>query len=211
MDTGLLFADIGFLFRFLPAFLILYALTPQKYRNVVLFFGSILYYGLLEPRFVAVLLVYTVLNWVFAKEGSAGRLFLLVFLDLSLLAVIKIIAVRNGQTGLGGIPLGTSFYLFKMISFQADLYRGKIEKRPDFLSTAAYFVLFPQLLQGPIARYGEVFPEGGGRKLSPLAMEEGLELLLCGVSMKILLADRLGMFFGGKRRVAVVFRCESAV
>jgi len=42
----MLFSSITFLFYFLPVFLIIYFLTPQKYKNIPVLVFSLLFYFL---------------------------------------------------------------------------------------------------------------------------------------------------------------------
>ena len=93
------------------------------------------------------------------------------------------------------LPLGLSFFLFKMISFQIDVYRGEMVQKPGFRQTAVYFVMFPQLVSGPIMR----FHEGGfgeeEREYSWEKVEEGLQYFIAGLGTKVLLADRLAILW----------------
>ena len=63
------------------------------------------------------------------------------------------------------MPIGISFFTFKMISFQVDNYRGRIKEEQSFASVAAFFCMFPQIVSGPIMRYEDylknpfLFPE----------------------------------------------------
>lgn len=202
IDSGLLFSGIWFMFRFLPVFLLIYVITPPRYRSISLFFGSLVYYAALEPHFVWVLLLWTLINALLAAPKSRWRMVILVSLDAALLLAAKIYAVKNADTPL---PIGISFYLFKMISFQADLYSGKLEQKPSFFRTAGYFVMFPQLLEGPIAGFGELYPGDGipanGRKGYLQQAETGLQLLMAGVCMKVLLADRFALLWAEITRI----------
>ena len=59
----MLFSSVGFLFRFLPVFMILYLIIPAKYRNIVLLAGSLVFYGVGEPYFVLLLIFSIVVNY----------------------------------------------------------------------------------------------------------------------------------------------------
>ena len=61
----MLFSSLVFIFRFLSLFMLIYFLTPEKYRNMVLFAGSIIFYAAGEPRFVMIMLGSVCLNYVF--------------------------------------------------------------------------------------------------------------------------------------------------
>ncbi len=192
-----MFSGIVFLFRLLPAFIIIYLLTPQRYRSISMFFGSLIYYAAIEPHFVWILLLLVMLNALLAAPRSRWRMLLLVSLDVALLAAAKIRCVTAQGAAL---PVGISFYVFKMISFQADLYTGRLEQKPSFFQAAEYFVMFPQLLQGPIAGYGELY-SGNTHKAGIREAEEGVSLLMTGVCMKVLLADQLGLMWEQIRRI----------
>ena len=63
----MVFSSFEFLFRFLPVFLLMYYVTPQKWKNAVLFAGSILFYTAGEAEYVVLLLASVVINYVFGR------------------------------------------------------------------------------------------------------------------------------------------------
>ena len=60
----MLFSSIEFLFRFLPVFMLIYLLVPEKYRNIVLLSGSLIFYGVGEPYYVLLLIFSIVVNYI---------------------------------------------------------------------------------------------------------------------------------------------------
>ena len=112
-------------------------------------------------------------------------------MDVAVLIAFKALGVFVSGSLL---PLGISFYLFKMISYQADLYRGEIADSPGFMDTALYFMVFPQIAQGPIMRYEEGRTYAL-RYYSLEGFEDGLQYFVIGLSMKVLLADRLAILW----------------
>ncbi len=220
------FSGLGFIFRFLPVFLVLYYVTPAEYRNAILFLGSMVFYAVGEPHFIVLLLFLTVADWLIGrqigKKGRAGAvwLFLAILLNGGVLVGCKIASLTVDASLL---PLGLSFYIFKMLSYEADLYRGVIPRSPAFIDAAAYFTMFPQVTEGPIMRYsdgftdrvgGELIPGhashahrprhavpadvvghsdivGHGRRVHADGIEDGLICFIIGLSMKVLLADRI--------------------
>ncbi len=186
----IVFSGLEFLFRFLPIFLLVYYITPARYRNAVLFLGSIVFYAFGEPAMVGVLLAMVVLNYVLAGYGKTGWR-LMIILNIGVLVTAKALALLVPSIHL---PLGISFYIFKMISFQADLHSGKLYKRPSFYATAAYFTMFPQITQGPIMRCeNESFL--APRKIRISDIDDGLTFLCMGMSLKVLVADRIGILW----------------
>ena len=208
------FSGLVFIFRFLPVFLILYSLVPHKYRDAVLFAGSLVFYASGARLFVVLLLFLVVLNFLFGemvwkmpgrrKQLSSRKPMLaaIIAIDAAVLVVCKVLALKVRASLL---PLGLSFFIFKMISYQVDLYRGKMRRRPNFWQTAAYFAMFPQIAQGPIMRFSQGWQERPShirrrtvyveRTLSWQKAEDGLVFFIIGLGMKVLIADRLGILW----------------
>ncbi len=197
------FSDLFFLFRFLPVFLIIYYAVPAGYRMLVLLAGSLFFYGYGDLRHIFLLIVSMGVNialagWMYRKretvEGKGDRriLFLILALDAGLLAGFK--AWNAFEPG-SPLPLGLSFYTFKMISFQIDLYRGVMQKKPRVLETAVYFTLFPQIASGPIMRYRSGLIAGLKREGRWMSLEQGLGWFAIGLATKVLLADRLDILW----------------
>lgn len=93
------------------------------------------------------------------------------------------------------LPLGISFYTFQMISYVADVYMGKIESPGTLLEFAAYVSMFPQLIAGPIVQFKEVSQQLRQRPLRLRALEQGLELFCLGLGSKVLLANKISIFW----------------
>lgn len=90
-----------------------------------------------------------------------------------------------------GLPLGISFYIFKLISYVADVYMRKTEPG-DFFHVLLYTVTFHQVAQGPITRYAEMAEEMDHRCCSAEDLAEGLWRFTVGLAKKTVLADHLG-------------------
>ena len=199
------FSDLNFIFRLLPIFLIIYYIMPASLRKWALLLGSLGFYYLNEPRLILVLVVMSVINLLFAKlikrTTSKVPLAIIVVLNVSVLGLFKF----SKLAGLSLIiPLGLSYYIFKMISYQVDLYSGKIEE-VSFIKATDYFLMFPQIISGPIARFSYVennpmWLKAEGAKKERLfkiltQIEEGLKLMACGLFMKTIIADHLAVLW----------------
>lgn len=201
------FASLEFIFRFLPIFLLIYFLVPSKGKDIVLLLGSFFFYAVGEPVFILVLVAATGLNYYWGRRiwklGSGfsiaqwqhrqrkKALVSAVVFDVTLLVVFKFLGTFVDASLL---PLGISFYIFKMISYQADIIRGEIWGKPKFHYTALYFMMFPQVVSGPIMRYNEGEFDLG-RICSWEQFEDGLKYFILGLGMKVLLADRLAILW----------------
>ena len=217
----MLFSSVGFLFRFLPIFMIVYLMIPAKYRNIILLAGSLIFYGVGEPYFVLLLVFSVVVNFALsrymfwepkspqnnrkekAKRRRKRALILSMVFDFGILFVFKYWDfVAENVNGLMGnrlvpflalaLPLGISFYTFQMVSYQMDCYSGKVSKRAGFVAYATYICMFPQLIVGPIVRYGEVSERLTERRIRVRDLENGLKMFAAGLALKVLLANQIG-------------------
>ena len=202
------FSNLNFIFRAMPLFLIIYYIFPAKLRPWLLVIASIAFYVLNDWKFVALLLVATAINFVFAKlvsKKNKPAFVISIIFNAALLAGFKV----AGRLDHGiALPLGLSFYVFKMISYQVDLYRELI-KEVSFKGIAAYFIMFPQILSGPISRYSyveenvtwkqmpvEERPSKGQRLQNVLTLvEDGLRYFAIGLFMKVMVADHLAVLW----------------
>ena len=90
------------------------------------------------------------------------------------------------------LPIGISFYIFSMISYLGDVYTGKVEIEEDFSSVLLCWLMYPQLLMGPIVRYEQVQIELHTRKIIPRMIFDGIHRFAVGLAEKVLIADYCG-------------------
>jgi alginate O-acetyltransferase complex protein AlgI len=217
----MLFSSISFIFWFLPLFMIVYRIVPARYRNAVLVAGSLIFYGIGEPCFVLLLIFSILVNFwlnkiMFFKSKDQWKnrrhklrrrqkraLAAALIFDLGFLFLFKYwdFAASTFNMLAGGdyvpvlslaLPLGISFYTFQMISYQVDCYRGNIQQPASLLEFAAYISMFPQLIAGPIVRYGEIADRMRERAVDAKGLENGLKLFTVGLGLKVLLANQIG-------------------
>ena len=148
------FSDLTFIFRFLPVFIVAFYLTPYEFRTLTLLLGSLVFYGVGDIKMFPVLLGAVIINYLFSRAlkggGSKALLGFAIVLDALMLVEFKLLGQFVDSSFM---PIGVSFFTFKMISFQIDNYRGKVDEKAGFLDIAAYFVMFPQIVSGPIMRF----------------------------------------------------------
>lgn len=89
------------------------------------------------------------------------------------------------------LPLGISFYTLQVVGYCIDVYRGKYKPQQNFFKYMLFVSFFPQILQGPIARYDalgdQLFAE---HKFNYVQIKYGLQLMLWGYFKKMVIADR---------------------
>lgn len=90
------------------------------------------------------------------------------------------------------MPLGVSFYTFQTASYVIDVYRGKQKAERNPLKMLLFTCFFPQIMQGPISRYGQLGPQlTEGHSFSFDAAKRGIVRIGWGFVKKLVLADRL--------------------
>lgn len=95
------------------------------------------------------------------------------------------------------MPLGISYYTFKIISYLVDIYKGKIGAEKHFGYYALYVSFFPQIMCGPIERADHFIPQlKYGCKFDDQLAAEGLERIIIGLFKKLAIADRLSLYVG---------------
>ncbi|MBR2802574.1 MAG: MBOAT family protein [Erysipelotrichaceae bacterium] len=92
------------------------------------------------------------------------------------------------------LPLGISFYTLQAIAYMTDVYRGKQKADRDPVRFLLFMSFFPQIVQGPIPRYGQLASQlYEGHEFDYKKLTFGVQLMLWGLMKKIVLADRLAM------------------
>lgn len=202
----MIFTSISFIYYFLPIVLIVYFLMPFKYKNLVLLTFSMLFYFYGEPKYI-VLMIFEVLISYFAsiligKNKNKKVLISTVAIHIALLCVFKYLNFFT--TNLNYIlktnipllnlvlPIGISFYTFQILSYEIDVYKGKVEPQKSLIKLATYVFLFPQLIAGPIVRYETVEKELNNRKHSFENFADGATRFTIGLGKKVIIANTLG-------------------
>ena len=57
------------------------------------------------------------------------------------------------------LPVGLSFYIFQSMGYCIDVHREEIPAERNFFKHALFVSFFPQIMQGPIGRYGTLAPQ----------------------------------------------------
>ena len=93
------------------------------------------------------------------------------------------------------LPVGISFYTFQALSYTVDVYRGEIYAEKNFFKYALFVSFFPQLVAGPIERSKNLLKQiSMPQKFDFDEAREGFLLMLWGLFLKIVLADRIAIF-----------------
>ena len=215
----MVFSDLFFLFVFLPAFLILYSFgklidrgvsrnrtsSIHPVENAVLVIFSLLFYAWGEPVYVLLMLGSVLVNYFIGRmvdRASSLRKTALAFgiiVNILVLGTFKYAGFIAGSLrGIGvpvpvpdiALPIGISFYIFQSISYLVDVYRREAPAQKKFFNLLLYISMFPQLIAGPIVRYGSVAAEIDSRHATAKDISDGVFRFLIGLGKKVILANQ---------------------
>lgn len=209
---------------FLPLVFLLYWLPFKRVRlswqNVILLVSSYFFYCCWDWRF-AFLIAFTsassFFSALFIEKGRPGsrRLWLTVNLIVNLcilgffkyagffvdsfLALAGLFGLSlNGPALQVILPVGISFYTFQALGYTIDVYRGKLPASRNILQFFTFIAFFPQLVAGPIERASRLLPQfEKPRQFSYNQAVEGFMLIVKGLILKMVVADRLAVFVDG--------------
>lgn len=213
----MVFSSNIFLLYFLPLFLLFYFVCSKKYRNYVILVFSIVFYAYGGPEFILILLgsttaTYFIVKAMVKRKADGGKqraatwlcaaaiilnLGLLVwfkyanFLVDNINAIITLFHGKGIQLAKIVLPIGISFFTFQSITYVLDTYRGQVKPVDKLTDYIVYIMMFPQLIAGPIVKYGDVEQQLRQRAYSPEECLQGFYRFVIGLAKKVLIADVL--------------------
>ena len=210
----MVFSSILFIFRFLPIAMILYFLTPNKYKNLTLLLISLTFYSWGEPKYFLIMVASIFVDY-FVSRGieksrnnkkvsiallsisivfNLGMLFFFKYFNFFLENVNNILELSLKYVKIT-LPLGISFYTFQTMSYTIDVFLGKVKAEKNIINFGAFVCLFPQLIAGPIVKYTDINVELKHRKIDMKQIQDGIELFILGLGSKVLIANNIGAFW----------------
>ncbi len=212
----MVFSSVIFLFYFLPLFLILYYLSPEKIKNVIVLIFSVLFYAWGAPKFIFLVLASMTANYYLVdamhrtNQRKSKKILLIfsLFINVGILAYFKyfnfFIDNLNSILEISGankihwtnvaLPVGISFFTFQSITYSVDVYRNihkPLHKLSDYL---VYILMFPQLIAGPIIRFNSIADQIINRKNNETLLNRilGFQRFCIGLAKKALIANSVG-------------------
>lgn len=213
----MVFSDLFFIFTFLPTFILCYLLASGIDRwtgnnsniakNIVLVVFSLIFYAWGEPVYVFLMIGSVIINYFVGRlidkgEGTGRKTALTIglILNIAILGTFKYAGFFGEilqSLGLPvtppaiALPIGISFYTFQSISYLIDVYRRESPVQRRFINLLLYISMFPQLIAGPIVRYGTVAKEIMQRRICTKDFAEGIYRFLIGLGKKVIIANQM--------------------
>ena len=218
----MVFSSILFLFIFMP-FLLIYYAVPFKFKNFVIMALSFVFYSWGEPKYFSVMLITILVNYLlglilekynynrfFSKiivtiaiVFNVGELFFFKYYNFFINNINSIFG-SNLQILNLALPLGISFYIFQILSYMLDVYKKRVVAERNIIDFAAFVVLFPQLIAGPIVKYTDINKELKNRRITLENAQNGTRLFIYGLGSKVLIANNIGLLWNDVQSIGFV-------
>jgi len=213
----MIFNSVNFLIFFIIVFSIYYSILKEKTKlqNILLLFASYVFYAWANWKILILLIITTGCFYGLgmaiydAKTDKRKQLLTIISVILGVgtllyfkytnffIASFKDLFESIGlQTNLHTfnilVPIGISFYTFRLLSYVIDIQRGKYEPEKDFITFATYVSFFPCVMSGPIDRPNTFLPQLKKNRAFDSALAiDGLRQILWGAFKKMVIADNI--------------------
>jgi alginate O-acetyltransferase complex protein AlgI len=201
---------------FLPVVFILYwfaANKSLKIQNAFIVAASYVFYGWWDRRFLISIIFITIVSYFLgrglSKESNKARrnlylyagIFVILgwlgffkyysFFQANFVAAFSLLGIELNARSLNIIlPVGISFYTFKILSYIIDVYKRTVEPEADFVAYSGFVAFFPQLVAGPIDRAATLLPQfRSERQFDYHKAVDGSRQILWGLFKKMVIAD----------------------
>lgn len=215
--------SLSFLLFFALVFVVYYLLALKnnsKIQNIWLLLASYVFYGMADYKLVFLLLMATATFYILGKWLEKemtrlhrkrasnittfgvclgiGLLFYFKYLNFfadSFAQLLNCIGINVSWTTLHIVlPVGVSFFTFKLISYVIEIHREHIKPCDDFAEFALYIAFFPTILSGPIDRPNKFLPQLRiSHTFNYDKAVDGCRQILWGLFTKMCIADNLGL------------------
>ena len=209
------FASIHFIFLFFPLVFLLYTLAPRgNWRNGVLVFSSLVFFAWVDFQNLGLLVLFILVNFLVGNwlghlqrraqpKASRWVMWAAVLLNLGFLSFYKYLGFFEQTLGQliswqvpfekPGLILGLSYLTFSSLSYILDVYHQTAQTEKNLLTFSAYLVMFPKLIQGPIALYKHMAPQQNPSQAKWDDLAWGTRRFILGLAKKVIVADSLAI------------------
>ena len=215
----MIFTSLNFLV-FFPTVIVLYYIIPKQFRWNFLLITSLFFYINIKPIYALLLLGISLITYIFAllieKESSnkkrerllIGSIILIIlplfffkyfnFVNDSIFLILENLGLSWNLPEISFLlPIGISFYTFMAIGYVIDVYNEETRAEKNFGLITLFLSFFPLVLSGPIERAPSMLPQFKHKlEFNYQKIVNGLQLMLWGYFMKLVVADRIAIYVG---------------
>lgn len=215
----MIFNSFTFVVFFIIVFVVYWILLKErtKSQNVFLLLASWFFYGYADVKMLPLLVVSIVIffylgRWIHNAESEktssvlttlgvllgVGLLLYFKYFNFFIESFINLFASIGLHSNIHTfniiMPLGISFYTFRLLSYLIDIHRGKCNPTDNFISFATYISFFPCLLSGPIDRPKFIGQIESKRVFDYDKAVDGCRQILWGLFKKVVVADNCAVY-----------------
>ena len=204
----MVYSSLLYIYGFLPISLMLYYLTPRKWREITILLLSIAFCGMISLYFLIFISVFTIINYCcikliekFRKNEKLASVPLVFGIVFDLLALFAFRTEyftwlhRLIKAPEGFFPIGISFFVLSATGTLIDVYKKRLSCRCSLMRFSIYIMFFPKLIMGPLLRYGSFSKLLDSRKSSLSGIGVGMTVFVKGLAKKVIIADNLYMLY----------------
>lgn len=206
----MIFSSLFFMLFFLPLFLLFYfSSNTIERKNRVLLIFSLIFYCWGGVRYIILLVLLSFVGWysgivmerTVKQETRKKYLIGSVIIFVGVLVFFKYTGFFLRTFGFNdpsspllklALPVGISFYTFKLISYVMDVYRETVTAEPDYITFLTYVSMFHHCVAGPIVRYSTIQNELHSRKRLYADIANGIYRCCIGLFKKAVFANHCG-------------------
>ncbi len=209
-----------FIISFIIPYFILFK-NNVKAQNAWLLFASYFFYGWADLRMIPLLLIVTIIFYILGihikKQSDKGNrkksnnltflgilsgvaiLLYFKYLNFFIEQIADLLSLFNIKTNFSSfniiVPIGVSFFIFKLIGYIIEINNKSIKPTKDFITFATYVAFFPTIMSGPIDKACDFIPQlYNKRKIRFDYIIEGCKRILWGMFLKMCIADKISPY-----------------
>ncbi len=187
------FTSISFIFVFLPLSIVLFYAVPRAARSSVLLLTSLLYYTLLDPTNLPLMLISISYDYLMAalilhaKRDISQRKLPMIACVVKNIALIVVFGLQQSIFHIA-MPMGLLVYSLTSMGYVIDVYRGDESFEKNWIRYALFCSFFGKIHVGPLVQYGDMKQQLLRHRPSVESISGGLPLFIRGLAKQVILA-----------------------
>ena len=198
------YSSLIFVYGFLPVSLLLYCISPPKFRNTMLLLLSMTFCAFRSIYFLVFVAEQVLVNYIaglFIEKLDGKKYYSVVPFTAGIaIDLITFLMYRSPQFSWlkqsfnvpeHFFPIGVSFLVLSSVSYLVDVYRKSIKAESDIVKFSLYMMMFPKITAGPLMRYGTFCRILDEKKCGLSRTGTGITIFVKGLAKKVIAGDSL--------------------
>ena len=196
------FLSCKFIFFLILTPLVFQTVKAPAFRKWFLLLASFAFYGFVFKEIscaafawqAAWIIAPSIVVYFCARVNTRSSIYLGLIFTLAVFLSFKYISLPEIKGVELLVPIGLSFYSFRLISYLADVMKGEIQPETDLVCFLIFVSFFPLVISGPIQRASDFLPQlREPKRLDWARTDLGLKQIFWGLLKKVVIADNLAV------------------